>query len=145
MSDEERLDIEGGPSIPVSELTYRATRSGGPGGQHVNTSSTRVELTWNVGTSPSLDDEQRVRLLDRLSNRIDAEGVLRLTSGATRSQLRNRQAVTERLGALVADALREAPPRRKTRPPKSAREERLRQKRRRSEIKSRRGPVKEGE
>lgn len=145
MTDGERLEVEGGPGIPIAELTFRATRSGGPGGQHVNTSSTRVELTWNVRSSPSLDEKQRDRILDRLSNRIDAEGVLRLTSGATRSQLRNRQAVTERLAVLLADALREQPPRRKTRPSKSAREERLRQKRRRSETKAARGPVKEAD
>ena len=59
--------INTGLSIPRSELTYRATRSGGPGGQHVNTSSTRVELVWDVKASPALSDEQRERLLQKLA------------------------------------------------------------------------------
>jgi len=57
--------------VPRAELMYRATRAGGPGGQHVNKSSTRIELTWDVAGSPSLDDEQRARVLDRLARRID--------------------------------------------------------------------------
>jgi ribosome-associated protein len=63
MTDDNALDIDGRLRVPLAELTYRATRSGGPGGQHVNTSATRVELTWNVRSSPSLSDEQRTRLL----------------------------------------------------------------------------------
>jgi ribosome-associated protein len=145
MTDGSYLEVGDALRIPLAELTYRASRAGGPGGQHVNTSSTRVELTWAVSTSSALSDEQRARILDRLSNRIDASGVLRLASGATRSQLRNREAVTERLQKLLADALRETPTRRRTRPPKSAREERLRAKRRRADIKAKRGPVEEAD
>ena len=66
--------------IPTSELSYRYSRSGGPGGQHVNTSATQVELLWDVGASPSLTDGQRARLLDKLANRIDSEGVLHVVS-----------------------------------------------------------------
>ncbi|HZA99025.1 MAG TPA: peptide chain release factor-like protein, partial [Gemmatimonadales bacterium] len=77
--------------VPLSELQYRTSRSGGPGGQHVNTSSTRVEITWNVANSPSLSPEQRTRLLQQLATRLDTDGQLRLVSSGTRSQLRNKE------------------------------------------------------
>ena len=127
--------------IPTAELTFRATRAGGPGGQHVNTSSTRVELTWNVRTTSALDDAQRARVMEKLANRIDDAGVLRITASSSRSQYRNKQDVSERLAALVADALKIAKPRRKTKMPHAAREARLQSKKRRSEVKRRRGPV----
>jgi ribosome-associated protein len=126
--------------IPKSELQYRATRSGGPGGQHVNTSSTRVELTWNPGASSSLTDAQRALLLQRLARRLDASGDLHMTSSRTRSQARNRDDVTERFARLIANALREEKPRRRTRPPRAAAEARLEEKRRRAERKARRVP-----
>ncbi len=134
------LEVEGGVRIPASELTYRATRSGGPGGQHVNTSSTRVELTWNVTMSTALTDEQRSRILETLAKRIDGEGVLRLVASASRSQARNREAVTERLATLIAAALRERKRRRKTWPPRAAKEKRLKGKKKRSEVKRLRKP-----
>lgn len=141
MSDDGALTIDGGPAIPLAELSYRASRSGGPGGQHVNTSSTRVELTWDVAHSSALDDEQRARLLDKLANRIDADGVLHLASQTTRSQHRNREIVTARLAELVARALRRPKRRKRTRPPARAKEARLREKKERSEKKRLRGPV----
>ena len=107
--------------IPTAELTFRATRAGGPGGQHVNTSSTRVELTWNVRTTSALDDAQRARVMEKLANRIDDAGVRRITASSSRSQYRNKQDVSERLAALVADALKIAKPRRKTKMPHAAR------------------------
>jgi ribosome-associated protein len=116
-------------SIPPSELTYRATRSGGPGGQHVNTSSTRIELTWNAAASPSLSDEQRALVLERLAGRMDGEGVLRVAASEYRSQLRNRQAATERFAQLLARALHVERPRRATRPSRAVREARLQAKR----------------
>lgn len=131
--------------IPLGELGYRASRSGGPGGQHVNTSSTRVELTWNVAGSAAFTEELRDRLLARLGNRIDSSGVLRLTASGSRSQWRNRQDVTERFCRLVADALREPKPRKRTRPPRAATEARLREKRQRSNLKRDRGPVRDTE
>ena len=127
--------------IPLSELEYRATRSGGPGGQHVNTSSTRIELYWNVAASPSLTDEQRALILAKLSGRIDGAGVLRVVASTQRSQLQNREEATERLRSLVAGALRIPKKRKKTKPSKAAREARLRAKKMRSQIKSSRGPV----
>ena len=127
--------------IPLSELEYRATRSGGPGGQHVNTSSTRIELYWNVAASPSLTDEQRALILAKLSGRIDGAGVLRVVASTQRSQLQNRDEATERLRSLVAGALRIPKKRKKTKPSKAAREARLRAKKKRSQLKSSRGPV----
>jgi ribosome-associated protein len=121
--------------LPVSELDYRATRSGGPGGQHVNTSSTRIELWWNVGTSPTPTAAQRALLLDRLAARLDADGRLRIVASESRSQLRNREAATERLRELVAAALVVAKPRKRTRPSRAAKAARLEAKRRRSATK----------
>ena len=141
MDDDRGLTVEGGPSIPLAELTFKATRSGGPGGQHVNTSATRVELTWNVGASPSLSDEQRSRILARLANRIDDRGVLRVVESRSRSQHRNREVAADRLARLIAGALRERKRRRPTKPPRASKEARLREKRRRAEVKDRRGRV----
>ncbi|HSL72196.1 MAG TPA: alternative ribosome rescue aminoacyl-tRNA hydrolase ArfB [Longimicrobiales bacterium] len=128
-------------SIPRAELEFRATRSGGPGGQHVNTSATRVQLTWNVAASPSLSDAQRARILTRLATRIDERGVLQLTASGSRSQYQNRVEVTERFAVLLAQALKVPKPRKKTRPSKKVREARLQSKRRRSETKRRRRDV----
>jgi ribosome-associated protein len=122
-------------SIPAAEITYRASRSGGPGGQHVNTSSTRVELVWDVVASSALTEEQRALLMEKLSGRINADGKLALASTATRSQHRNRDDVTERFATLVREALEVPRARRKTKPTKASREERLRSKKRRSETK----------
>lgn len=129
--------------IPESELDFRATRSGGAGGQHVNTSSTRIELTWNVAESPSLNEIQRERIMEKLANRIDDSGVLRLTASTSRSQLQNREEATARFVKLIAAALHVPKPRRKTRPPTASREERLKSKKKRSETKKMRAPVDE--
>src|SRR3954454_22002228 len=94
------LEITPSFQLPLAELEYSASRSGGPGGQHVNTSSTRIELWWDVANSPSLSPEQRELLLQRLATRLDADGRLRLVSSNSRSQLRNREAATERLRTL---------------------------------------------
>ncbi len=124
--------------IPPSEFTFRATRAGGPGGQHVNTSSTRIELWWQPAVSQALSEEERARVLRVLAHRLDADGWLRLVSAATRSQLRNREAAAERLQKLVATALVPPKPRKKTRPPRAAAEHRLEQKKRRSATKAKR-------
>ncbi len=125
MADDDRLEIAPELSLPRRELEYRASRSGGPGGQHVNTSSTRVEVWWDVAGSPSLTEEQRARLLSRLASRLDGSGRLRLVSGASRSQLRNREEVTERLRRLVAGALVVPRRRKPTRPSRAAKAARL--------------------
>jgi ribosome-associated protein len=124
--------------IPLSELQYRTSRSGGPGGQHVNTSSTRVEVTWNVASSPSLGLEQRNRLLQQLATRLDTEGQLRLVSSGTRSQLRNKEEVTERLRSIIAAALVVPKKRKPTKPSRAAKAARLEAKRKRAATKRQR-------
>jgi ribosome-associated protein len=128
-------------SIPLAELTYHATRSGGPGGQHVNTSSTKIDVEFSVATSPSLTEAQRGRISERLASRIDSAGILRLGSSSSRSQHQNREDVTERLAGMLAEALREQKPRRKTKVPRAAKEARLQSKKKRSQVKKHRGPV----
>ena len=129
-------------SVDAAELEFAFARSGGPGGQHANTSSTKVELRWNVEASPSLTDTQRERVLHRLANRINADGVLVLHSSEYRSQIRNREAVVARFAALVGDALRVQASRRPTKPTQASRQRRLDAKKRRSQTKElRRGPV----
>lgn len=122
-------------AVPLAEIRYRASRSGGPGGQHVNTSSTKIELEFDVAGSPSLTDAQRARISERLANRIDGDGVLRLSSSSSRSQHQNREDATERLARLLADALKERKRRRKTKIPRAAKEARLKEKKRRAETK----------
>jgi len=121
--------------LPLAELTYRASRSGGPGGQHVNTSSTRIELRWDLAGSPSLTETDRARALSRLASRLDSTGCLRLVSSGTRSQLQNRQEVTQRFRKILADALRIPKRRKKTRPPRAAVERRLATKKKRAQLK----------
>ena len=106
--------------LPLAELRYRFVRSSGPGGQHVNKAETQVELTFDVAHSPSLSDVQRQRIMSKLKNLIDAEGVLHLTAQSERSQLRNREAVTERFRALLAAALHVPTTRRPTQPSAAA-------------------------
>jgi ribosome-associated protein len=144
MSSEGVIAINDSLWIPRAELTFKATRSGGPGGQHVNTSSTRVELTWSVTESPSLTDEQRALIQAKLSNRISAEGVLQIAASEHRSQLKNKEAAVARFAELLAQALVIPKVRRKSRPSRAAKEQRLEAKQRRSSIKRmRRKPVDE--
>jgi ribosome-associated protein len=135
------LQINDSLWIPRAELTYRATRSGGPGGQHVNTSSSRVELAWEVGASPSVTDEQRALIQGKLANRINAEGVLLLTGSESRSQHQNRELVTARFVELLAQALVIPKKRKKTKPSRAAKEARLQEKKKRSATKKMRSPV----
>lgn len=121
--------------VPDPELEFRATRSGGPGGQHVNTSSTRVEVRWNVRASAALTLAERDRLLAKLASKIDAEGWVRVVASDSRSQLRNKEAARERLQDLVARGLVVPKRRRETRIPRVEKVRRLEQKRRRSGIK----------
>jgi ribosome-associated protein len=138
MDDSAVLRINGRVAIPRGELRFQASRSGGPGGQHVNTSSTRIELWWDIASSAALTEEQRARLLERLATRLDGEGRLRLVSSAHRSQLQNREAVTERLRSVVAEALKVAKVRKATRPTRASKERRLVEKKQRGETKRRR-------
>ena len=141
MANANVLEITPKLSIPLGELEYRASRSGGPGGQHVNTSSTRVEIWWDVARSAAPTDDQRARLLQKLAGRLDSNGRLRLVSSGTRSQLRNREEVTERLRGVVAAALAVPKKRKPTRPSRAAKAARLEAKRRRAATKrERRAP-----
>jgi len=140
MADENALDITPELRLPLSELEYLASRSGGPGGQHVNTSSTKIEVWWDVVGSPSLSPEQRAHLLQRLGTRLDSTGRLRVVSSGTRSQLRNREDATERLRALVAAALAVRKKRTPTKPGRAAKAARLEAKRRRAATKRDRRP-----
>jgi ribosome-associated protein len=140
MPDMGFLEVSPDLRVPLAELEFRASRSGGPGGQHVNTSSTRVEVTWDVAGSPALSEEQRQRLLVRLASRLDGTGRIRLVSSGTRSQLRNREDVTERLREVVAQALVVPKARKRTRTPRAAKAARLENKRRRAATKRDRRP-----
>lgn len=123
-------------TIPRAELTERFSRASGPGGQGVNTTDSRVELSWDVGRSAVLTPAQRDRVEARLGARL-ADGVLTVTASEHREQLRNRDAAARRLVAIVADAL--AAPgreRRATRPTRGSRERRLAAKKQRSATKS---------
>jgi ribosome-associated protein len=132
------LEVCQGLVIPAAELSESASRAGGPGGQHVNKSNTRVILRWSVSESPSLTPEQRERLLDRLSGRLTREGDLLVSSGAARSRARNRDAARGRLAQLVASALEVRAGRRPTRPTRSSQRRRLEAKTQRSRLKKQR-------
>ena len=118
--------------IALDELVWRTSRSSGPGGQHANTSDTRVEVVFNVERSDSLGPRQRARLLERLGP------VVRATAADTRSQARNREVALDRLRSRIAEGLRVVPTRRATRPSKRSQQQRVESKRRRGEIKRRR-------
>ena len=138
MPKEGALAVTGTVSIPRTELQYRATRAGGAGGQHVNTSSTRIEVLWNVTTSQALDEGARARVTTKLASRLDGEGTLRVVSSARRSQVQNREAAEARLAELVRGALAVPRRRKATRPTRAAKEARLGDKRKRSETKRQR-------
>lgn len=121
-------------AIPLAELEWRYTTSGGPGGQHANTSNTRVEVRFDVAASPSLGPLQRARLLQRLGP------VVRAIAGDRRSQAQNRELALDRLAARLAEGLRVERERRPTAPTRSSKERRLEAKRRQGERKRSRRP-----
>ena len=104
-TEDGRLAVTARLSIPADELSIRASRAGGPGGQHVNTASTRIEVTWDITRSRCLTDAQRERLLARLATRIDSTGTLRVVSAETRSQQQNRERALLRLADIIREAL----------------------------------------
>jgi ribosome-associated protein len=130
--DDRWLRVSSSCRIDAGELEWRVSRSGGPGGQHANTSDTRVEVRFDVERSLSLGPRQRARLLERLG------AVVRATAADSRSQARNRELALERLRSRLAEGLRVTRPRRPTRPSRAARTSRLDAKRHRSETKRRR-------
>ena len=138
MADEaDYLRVEQGLSIPLAEITLRASRSSGPGGQHANVTASRVEASFDVRASRTLSESQRERLLARAGERVTA------VAQDARSQTRNRQLALERLRERLAAALRTPTPRTPTRPTAGSRERRLQDKRRMSERKRARQPPEE--
>lgn len=133
--DEGRLVVNARLRIPAHELTIRATRAGGPGGQHVNTSSTRVEVVWGLRESAVLAPEQRERLEARLASKLDSAGQIRVVAADTRSQSQNRALALQRLAQQLRDALVVPKKRRATAPSRGARQARLEDKKRRSSVK----------
>jgi len=129
------LEVQPGLVIPGEELRETASRSSGPGGQHVNKASTRVTLRWNVGASRSLAPARRARLLERLAPRLTRRGELIVHVSRHRSRARNRELARERLAERVREALRSEPPRHPTRPTRASRQRRLERKRRRAGMK----------
>ena len=130
-----RLQVTRSCAIALSELRWRTSRSGGPGGQHANTSDTRVEVIFDIAGSPSLGPVQRRRLQERLGDEV------RVVASDERSQARNRAIALERLRSRLAEGLRVDAPRRPTRPTAGSRQRRLDDKRRRGDLKrSRRAP-----
>jgi ribosome-associated protein len=128
----EELQPAPGVRIPVEEVELRASRSGGPGGQHANVTASRIEASFDVRASASLNEEQRRRLCERLGPRITA------SAQDTRSQARNRRLALARLEARLAAALRPRKRRRPTRPGRAAKERRVQAKRRRGQRKEER-------
>ncbi len=136
------LDVKPGVRIPGSELDESHSRAGGPGGQHVNTSSTRITLRWNVQES-ELPEPIRARLLERLGSRLTSDGELVVHASSNRSQLRNREEARERLAEIVRQALVRQKARRPTRPTKGSQKRRIQSKKQRGERKRLRGRVRE--
>lgn len=129
------LHVKNGIIIPDHELEITASRSGGPGGQHVNKTESRVTVRWNVKNTTALNDEQKARVLKNLETRLTTEGDLIVSNRTTRSQIQNKENALVILTQLVSKALFVAKKRMATRIPKSAKEKRFQAKKHRGEIK----------
>ena len=125
MPESRGIEIEDTLVLPYSELDVRASRSSGAGGQHVNKTSSRIEISWNLRDSKAVSDEQRAILSERLAARLSTDGSIRVVSSETRSQLRNRERAEARLADLIRRALTPRKKRKPTRRPRSADEARL--------------------
>ena len=132
------LEVAPGVVIPLAELQVTAISGGGPGGQHVNKSATRIAVQWNVRTTRALRDDQRAWVLEKLASRLDSDGALRIVAGEYRSQQQNRRAALERLQQLVARALIVPRTRKATKPTRGSVLDRLSAKKQRSTTKQQR-------
>jgi ribosome-associated protein len=137
-NQEVMVEITRNIRIPEEELTFRASRSSGPGGQNVNKLNTRITLFFDVAANHILSDQQKQRIFTRLSTRIDKDGILQVASQKFRTQKANRDAAVERFQNLLAEALKTKPLRKKTKVPYAARQKRLDEKRKRSRLKRQR-------
>ncbi|MDA3897475.1 MAG: alternative ribosome rescue aminoacyl-tRNA hydrolase ArfB [Desulfobacteraceae bacterium] len=135
------IEITKNLAIPEDELKFSATRSSGPGGQHVNKVNTRITLWFDVEESPGLNREQKNRILSRLKTRISKDNILRVISQRHRSQIANREAAIERFAELLKEALAVLPPRRKTKVSKNANQRRIDGKKHHSMIKKHRAKI----
>ncbi|MCA9949393.1 MAG: aminoacyl-tRNA hydrolase [Anaerolineales bacterium] len=141
--DEERLDTEKVIQINeriavlLADLNFRYSTSSGPGGQHANRSATRATLLFDINAA-NLDEQTRERLLEKLSSRLDKNGILQISVQDSRSQLKNRETAVARFQSLLADALQIPKKRRKTRPSQSAITKRIAKKKKQSRIKKER-------
>ncbi len=135
------LVITEGIVIPASDLSWHATRAGGPGGQHVNKIATKVDLRFDLASTQALSEPVKARLRTLAPARLDARGRIVITSGGSRSQQANLQDARGKLRALVLAALKAPKKRKPTRPSKGAKRRRLEAKRRTSQKKAMRGPV----
>lgn len=134
------IEIRPGLEIPDADLSWRTSRAGGPGGQHVNTTDSRVELLFDVAGCAVLREQTKTRLRELAGRRMNAEGILQLICSSHRSQHRNKTTCEERLRELILEALRPPPPpRRPTKPSRSAKRRRLNEKRQRGDTKRGRG------
>jgi len=134
------LVVDENLAIPRAELDIKASRSSGAGGQHVNKTSSRIEISWNVAKSPALSDEQREMLMNRLASRLSTEGAVRVVASEMRSQRQNRDRAEARLADLVRRALVVRKKRKPTRRPRGADEARLASKKLHSRKKRERKP-----
>jgi ribosome-associated protein len=132
VAPENLLQVNDILSIPRSELDVRVSRASGAGGQHVNKTSSRVEIFWNIPGSRALSEEQRSRLMEKLASKLTTEGSIRVVASDMRSQSRNRDLAEERLADLVRRALIIPKKRRATKPTRAAKEARLESKKRHS-------------
>ena len=133
------IKITSNIEIPRSDLTFRTARSGGPGGQHVNTADTKVILSYNIANSAvlreALSEQKFARFVERLANKLDKDGILQVTCQETRSQLSNKEIAVERFVSILKGALIEPKKRKKTKPSRAAVERRLQAKKKRSNLK----------
>jgi len=125
-------------TIPASELQITASRSSGPGGQHVNKTDSRIQVRWNIPASGALSDFLKRRVINTLRSRLTEDGDLLLACDSHRSQRRNKEEAMQRLASLVREALIPPKPRRKTKPTRASRQRRLDDKKRRSDVKKQR-------
>jgi ribosome-associated protein len=131
----DNLSIKNGISIPDNELEITASRSGGPGGQHVNKSDTRITVRWNIKKTVALNEKQKERVLENLQSRVTSDGDFIIHSSESRSQKQNKESALARLAKEIRKALYVPKKRMKTRVPKSAKESRLREKTHKSKTK----------